>query len=139
MACKTSGEVSPVKAPSSAQWMFWDPMATLELLADWMAACRSTKEGQMTIWSRSWLATRGRKAWKKSRVWSGVLYIFQLPAISFVRGMGQSFEKLLYHRGRRGHRVNLFGHHLLERPFYSRPSSILHGKLELCSLWAAFS
>src|ERR1700682_6261341 len=40
--------------------------------------------GQTTISSRVCPATSGKKSRKKSRVWSGVLYIFQLAAITFI-------------------------------------------------------
>src|SRR5690242_12870165 len=61
-------------------------MAILEPFAASTAAGMHTKGGQTAISSRVWLATRGRKARKKSRAWSGVLYIFQLAAMSFLRG-----------------------------------------------------
>ena len=39
--------------------------------------------------------TRGRKSWKKARVWSGFLYIFQLAAISFLRDMESFLAEIL--------------------------------------------
>src|SRR5215471_13607000 len=43
----------------------------------------STNGGQRTISSRTWPRTSGRKAATNSRACCGVLYIFQLAAISF--------------------------------------------------------
>src|SRR5579862_624151 len=46
-----------------------------------------TKGGQTTISSRVCPLTKGRKARMNSRACCGVLYIFQLAAISFLRGI----------------------------------------------------
>src|SRR5258708_22400277 len=59
-------------------------MATLDPFAASIPAARSMYGGHTTISSRVCPATCGKKSRKKSRVWSGVLYIFQLAAISFV-------------------------------------------------------
>jgi hypothetical protein len=67
-------------------------MATFDPLASSIAAGKSMKEGQTTISSRVCPETRGRKLLKKSRVWSGVLYIFQLAAITFLRMMKPSYD-----------------------------------------------
>src|SRR5437764_15352053 len=63
----------------------WEPLAASS--AEW----RSTQGGQTTISSRSCPFTNGMKSWKNCRDCSGVLYIFQLAAISFFRGMYESF------------------------------------------------
>src|SRR6266850_1933544 len=59
-------------------------MATFEPFAESTAAGMSINGGQTTISSRSCPATSGKKSRKKFRDWSGVLYIFQLAAITFV-------------------------------------------------------
>src|SRR3981081_515639 len=59
-------------------------MATLEPFTASIPAARSTYGGHTTISSPGCPETCGKKSRKKSRVWSGVLYIFQLAAISFV-------------------------------------------------------
>src|SRR3954447_8340097 len=58
-------------------------MTTFEPLEASRAADRSTNGGHTTISSRVCPETIGRKSRKNSRVWSGVLYIFQLAAITF--------------------------------------------------------
>ena len=77
-----------MKAPSFSQCMFCAPTATFEPAAAATAACRSTNGGQTTISSREWPATMGRNSAKNAVVCSGVLYIFQLAAISFLRSHG---------------------------------------------------
>src|ERR1700704_5808590 len=59
-------------------------MAMLDPFAASIPAARSTYGGHTTTSSRACPETCGKKSRKKSRVWSGVLYIFQLAAISFV-------------------------------------------------------
>src|ERR1035438_4286731 len=59
-------------------------MATFEPLAASSAAGKSRNGGHTTISSRVCPDTSGKKSRKKSRVWSGFLYIFQLAAITFV-------------------------------------------------------
>src|ERR1022692_353229 len=86
-ASNIAAEVSPVNAPSCFQCTFWPPMATFDPLADSSAAARSMSGGQTTISSRVSPETSGRKSLKNSRVWSGVLYIFQLAAMSLVLNM----------------------------------------------------
>src|SRR4051794_12118026 len=82
-ASSIAAELSPVKAPSFAQCTFCPPMRTLLPFAASTAAGMQTDGGQTTISSRSCAAMPGKNALKKARVWSGVLYIFQLAAITF--------------------------------------------------------
>src|ERR1035437_9835385 len=67
--------------------MFCAPTATFDPRAACTAACRPTNGGQTTISSREWPSTMGRNSAKKAVVCSGVLYIFQLAAMSFLRVM----------------------------------------------------
>ena len=53
----------------------------------------SIEGGQTTISSRLWSQILGRKELKNARVCSGVLYIFQLAAISFLRGTMRTFPR----------------------------------------------
>src|ERR1019366_7313896 len=87
IAVSIAGEISPVKAPSFAQCIFCAPTATFDPRAASTAACRSRNGGQITISSREWPATMGRNSAKNAVVCSGVLYIFQLAAMSFLRVM----------------------------------------------------
>src|SRR4030081_3614650 len=57
----------------------------LDPFAASIAAGRSRNGGHTTISSRACPETSGKKSRKKLRVWSGVLYIFQLAALTFVR------------------------------------------------------
>src|SRR5579862_84827 len=66
-------------------------MATFDPLAASSAAGRSRNGGHTTISSRVCPETNGRKSRKKSRAWSGVLYIFQFAAITFVL-MSEPFQ-----------------------------------------------
>src|SRR5450631_731824 len=66
-------------------------MATFEPLAASSAAGKSRNGGHTTISSRVCPETSGTKSRKKSRVWSGFLYIFQLAAITFVL-MSEPFQ-----------------------------------------------
>ena len=77
-----------MKAPSFSQCIFCAPMATLEPLA--ASICgrqiderRADDDFVARVVRRPGAENRGRIR----EVWSGVLYIFQLAAISFLRGM----------------------------------------------------
>src|SRR5688572_364271 len=84
-AASMGPEISPVNAPSLAQYRFWPPISTLDPLVASTAAGRLTKVGQMTISRPVASATSGPNASKKAPVSEAVLYIFQLPAIKGVR------------------------------------------------------
>src|ERR1700722_638023 len=75
-------ETSPVKAPSVAQYKFCPPIWMRVPCAAWAAAGRFTKGGQITISACVASATSGRNFSKKATVSEGVLYIFQLPAMT---------------------------------------------------------
>src|ERR1700722_7452167 len=75
-------EISPVKAPSLAQYRFCAPIRMRVPCAPPTAAAMSVKGGQITISQCSDLSTRGRNFSKNDVVSAGVLYIFQLPAIT---------------------------------------------------------
>src|SRR5579864_7353335 len=55
-----------------------------------------TKGGQTTISSRACPSTRGRRARMNSRACCGVLYIFQLAAMSFLRAIRSSY-RVIHH------------------------------------------
>src|SRR5215469_14779043 len=65
--------------------MFCAPTATLECLAASITDGSRTGEGNRAISSRVWPETRGRNASTKAFASEGVLYIFQLAAMSFLR------------------------------------------------------
>src|SRR6266568_4337793 len=65
--------------------MFWQPTATLEALHAAVTVGSSTGDGNRASSSRVWPATRGKKASTNALASAGVLYIFQLAAISFLR------------------------------------------------------
>src|SRR5258708_2751830 len=71
--------------------MFCTPTATFDPRAASTAVATLVYDGHTTISSRVCPAASGRKSRKKSRVSSGVLYIFQLAAITFFL-MGWSFQ-----------------------------------------------
>src|SRR3954451_16619599 len=75
-------EISPVKAPSLAHPIFCAPTRMFEPLTASTAAVRSVKGGQITISQCSDLSTSGRNFSKNAVVSAGVLYIFQLPAMT---------------------------------------------------------
>src|SRR5580765_7127296 len=106
-------EISPVYAPSVAQYRFWAPTSTREPPTASTAAGRLTNGGQMTISRSPVFCTRGIKAWKKARVSTGFLYIFQLPAMTGVR-MGL-FQDIGQEAGSVGdRRAKLLGHGLAD-------------------------
>ena len=82
-------EVSPVKAPSSAKWIFCAPTATFDPLHPSTTVGSSTGEGNRAISSRVCQATSGKKASTNALASAGVLYIFQLAAISALRDIFQ--------------------------------------------------
>src|SRR5215469_16612507 len=67
--------------------MFWQPTATFEPLAAGITVGSRTGDGKMAISSRVCPATSGKKASTNALASAGVLYIFQLAAISFLRGI----------------------------------------------------
>src|ERR1035441_7689664 len=67
--------------------MFCAPIATFEPLAAAISVGSSTGEGNKAISSRVCPATSGKKASTKALASAGVLYIFQLAAISALRGI----------------------------------------------------
>src|SRR5207248_1558546 len=73
-SCSIGAEISPVYAPSAAQWTFW--AKTVWALST--AVASETYGGQSTASTPS----GGRKAAQKSRVSPGPLDIFQFAAIS---------------------------------------------------------
>ena len=75
-------EISPVKAPSLAQPMFCAPMRMRVPWAASTAAARFVKGGQITISQCSACPASGRNFSKNAVVSAGVLYIFQLPAMT---------------------------------------------------------
>src|SRR5271157_6594487 len=75
-------EISPVKAPSLAHAMFCAPMRMFDPCAAPTAAVRFVKGGQITVSQWSAPPASGRNASKNAMVSAGVLYIFQLPAMT---------------------------------------------------------
>src|SRR5512146_893455 len=67
--------------------MFCAPTATFEPLAASTTVGSSTGEGNSAISSRVWPATSGKNASTNAFASAGVLYIFQLAAISALRGI----------------------------------------------------
>src|SRR5664279_1105204 len=67
--------------------MFWQPTRTLEPLAASITVGSRTGEGNRAISSRVCPATSGKKASTNALASAGVLYIFQLAAISALRGI----------------------------------------------------
>src|SRR5450432_2883319 len=67
--------------------MFCAPAATFDPVTAAMTTPSEVMEGQSTISSRSCPATSGKNALTKFCDSAGVLYIFQLAAISALRGM----------------------------------------------------
>src|SRR3954451_16273721 len=78
-------EISPVKAPSLAHPIFCAPTRMFEPLTASTAAVRFVKGGQITISQCEDFSTSGRNFSKNCVVSAGVLYIFQLPAMTGVR------------------------------------------------------
>src|SRR5580704_4802901 len=74
-------EISPVKAPSAAQYIFCAPIWMRVPSDPAAAAGRFTNGGQITISACVASATSGRNFSKNATVSAGVLYIFQLPAM----------------------------------------------------------
>ena len=77
-------ETSPVKAPSFSKCMFWAATATGEPLAAATTAA-SAVNGGATSASPAAPATPFRISSTSATASATVLYIFQLPAISFLR------------------------------------------------------
>src|ERR1700760_3152062 len=78
--------------------MFWQPTATFEPLAAAITVGSRTGDGKRAISSRVWPATRGRKASTKALASAGVLYIFQLAAISFLRDIVVGLSSRQFYR-----------------------------------------
>ena len=81
-------EISPVKAPDSSQWTFWAPTAIFVLSKSITVYTDliSIEGGQTTISTLShlrlyWL----HNCWVKTIASDIVLFIFQLPAIKYLR------------------------------------------------------
>src|SRR5580692_1085164 len=79
-------EISPVYAPSGSWCMFCAYTSTRDPRALSTIARRSVNGTQIATSTPSTAETRGSSAWMCSSACSCVLYIFQLPAISGVRG-----------------------------------------------------
>src|ERR1035441_10017563 len=77
-----AAEISPVNAPSLAHAIFCAPTRMGEPLAASTAAARFVKGGQITISQCSDFSTNGRNFSRNAVVSAGVLYIFQLPAMT---------------------------------------------------------
>src|ERR1035441_8447858 len=77
-----AAEISPVNAPSLAHAIFCAPTRMGEPLAASTAAARFVKGGQITISQCSDFSANGRNFSKNAVVSAGVLYIFQLPAMT---------------------------------------------------------
>src|ERR1039457_1637704 len=75
--------------------MFWQPTATLEPFAAAITVGSSTGDGNRAISSRVWPATSGKKASTNALASAGVLYIFQLAAISFLRDILYGFLRVI--------------------------------------------
>ena len=73
-------EISPVKAPLSAQWQFSAPIFTFVPFVVSRATYKSTK-GTQAITSQSASLTAGITSSRRTLASAGVLFIFQLPAI----------------------------------------------------------
>src|SRR5439155_768381 len=78
-----AGEISPVKASSRSQCMFWAPSKT-SLPRNASATAARAVKGGATSTSRSFSgrARPARMSWASATPSGSVLYIFQLPAIS---------------------------------------------------------
>src|SRR5271156_2781953 len=85
MALSMTGEVSPVKAPSFFQCMFWAPMKTDLPRAASTSAGSEVMAGQRAISAAGAFLVRGKKLVRKAVDSMGVLYIFQLAAIRGLR------------------------------------------------------
>src|SRR3990172_563153 len=78
-------ETSPVNAPSSAKWTFWD---ATPMPLPWTSCATAQIDGYggaRTISTPRTSATSGRKARTKAAASPAVLYIFQLPAMTGTR------------------------------------------------------
>ena len=80
-ALSISAEISPVKAPLFAQWQFSAPIFTFVPFVASSAAAMSTYGTHATT-SQPASLTRGVMALSSSVASAGVLFIFQLPAIT---------------------------------------------------------
>src|ERR1039457_2137541 len=86
-ALSISGEVSPVQAPWFSQCISCAATRMGWLRAASTTAGSSVGEAQSTTSAWLWGAASGRNALMKATASSGVLYIFQLAAMSFLRGI----------------------------------------------------
>src|SRR5688500_17511591 len=80
-SCSIKGEISPVKAPCSSQYMFWAPRPTWVPVTIDLTASRAVKGGHKTTSTPLTLATASQTSWANALASATVLYIFQLPAI----------------------------------------------------------
>src|SRR5512140_468933 len=78
-------ETSPVNAPSSAKWTFWDATPIALPLTSCATAPIDRYGGARTISTPRASDTSGRKARTKAAASPAVLYIFQLPAMTGTR------------------------------------------------------
>src|ERR1700682_22599 len=81
-------DTSPVNAPSLSQCIFCAAIAIELPRAEWVAEERDVKGGATTMSQWEADATSGANATKNARVSAWVLYIFQLPAITWRRMTG---------------------------------------------------
>ena len=93
MALSISAETSPVKAPDFSQWQFCAATPIAVPLVASRAAGKSTK-GTPTTTSQEAPATRGFKSLMSAVASAGVLFIFQLPAMTYLRIVDHPFHLL---------------------------------------------
>ena len=89
-------EISPVKAPAGSQYTFWAPraMSTRSNSSTVFTCFKSTNGGQTatsTISSQS-RSMRLEISWASTTASGTVSFIFQLPAISFLRAISPPFS-----------------------------------------------
>ena len=78
-------EISPVNAPLASKCMFWAPSFRVEPSRALATLSRAVNGGQTTTSTSVCLPMRLTVSWTSATASAAVLFIFQLPAMSFLR------------------------------------------------------
>src|ERR1019366_4186730 len=92
-------ETSPVKAPLGSGCRFWAPSFTIEPSRVRPTASSAVNGGHTTMSTSGTLPMSETSSAASAAPSAGVLFIFQLPAMSFLRNMGKSSVFEIRHAG----------------------------------------